>query len=164
VVDGKPGSLAVYLEAVNGGIETVTGNPKSGATPATRQTQNHINYVGDINFAIQPSAAATGAKFRVLSTGADSVMLGATGTCTPPVGAGTGESGHSINAIAPNHVMMYEQFEQFMGTVLEWMDKHVHLSAMGPTGPGAGGPQGPVTPQAKMQMPPIKSTRVVVGG
>jgi len=150
-----PGHIAVLWDIVNGGTETVTGSPKSGGLPL-KQPQNFVNYGGGFNMVIQPTAA--GGKFTLVSNEPDSVLLGASGSAIP------GTDGHTVIAIAAEHTMKYEPFEAMMGTLLTWLDSHTHLSAMGPTGPAAAAPTGPVTPQVKPVLVPIKSMRVLVGG
>ena len=149
------GNLAILWEAVNGGIETVTGNPAHLASPSAQQAQNFVNYAGSINFAIQPTAA--GGKFAVLSAMPDSVLLGADGAAVDS------PTGHTITATAAKHAMMYEPFNDMMGTLLQWLDNHTHLSAMGPTGTAAAGTGGPVSPSVQAKLPLIKSLRICIG-
>jgi hypothetical protein len=59
---------------------------------------------------------------------------------------------------------MWEEFEQFAKTLIDWCDQHVHLSAMGPTSPAQAGPLGPLTAKLTSKIQPVKSTRVLVGG
>lgn len=147
------GNLAILWDAVNGGIESVTGNPKSGGIPTPKQSQNFVNYAGDFNFAV-PSTA----KFNLLSTGNDSVILGADGAATST------DQGHTFSVtMPPHHVCMWEEFEKFANAVIEWCDSHVHLTAVGPSGPAQAGATGPLTAKAKDKIPPVKSTRVLVG-
>jgi hypothetical protein len=150
-----PGNVAILWEAVNGSIESVAGNPKLFASPAGRQTHSFVNYAGDFNIALQSTAPA--AKFNLISTMPDSVLLGASGTAVPGVG------GHTFTATASEHAMKYEPFAQMMETLLMWLDKHTHLTAMGPSGPAELGTFGPITPQIKPSVPLIKSIRVCIG-
>jgi hypothetical protein len=148
------GSVAILWDAVNGGIESVTGNPKSGATSAPKQAQSFVNYAGDFNF-----ATPSGAKFNLISKDPDSVLLAADGAATP------GPNGHSWSVSTPtHHVCMWEEFEKVINAIMEWADTHTHLSAMGPTSPAAASATGPMTAKVKATVPPVKSTRVLVGG
>jgi hypothetical protein len=146
------GNLAILWDAVNGGIESVTGSPKSGALPTPKQSQNFVNYAGDFNFSMPASA-----KFKVIGSGNDSVLLGADGSATAT------DSGHTFTATASHHVAMYEEMKDMIETLLDWCDQHQHLSAMGPTGPAQAGPTGPASAKVKPKIPAVKSTRVCVG-
>ena len=147
------GNLAILWDAVNGGIESVTGNPKSGGIPTPKQAQNFVNYAGDFNFSIPATA-----KFNLLSTGDDSVILAADGSATST------DKGHTFSVTVPkHHVCMWEEFEKLMKTVIEWCDDHVHLTAMGPSSPAKAGSTGPLSAKANSKIEPVKSTRVLVG-
>ena len=150
------GSVAILWEAVNGGIESVTGNPANGATPTPKQSQNFVNYAGNFNFAIQPTAPD--GKFVLISTGTDSVLLGANGA------ASSTPTGHTFSPSATHHVCMWEEFKQLADTMITWCDEHVHLTGMGPTGPASAGAVGPLSAKASSKVEPVKSTRVLVGG
>lgn len=151
-----PGSVALKWEVLNGGVETVVGNPLKAALPTALQGQNWINYVGGFNFAIQPGALPppVGA-FNVISTLPGSVQLGANGVAVynPTTG------GHDVTAVAPFGVMMYEQFMAMMSVLLTWMDTHVHGTAVGPSSP----PFVPASSLVNPLLPPIRSVRVSVG-
>ena len=146
------GNIAILWDAVNGGIESVTGNPKSGGIPTPKQSQNFVNYAGDFNFSIPKTA-----KFNLISTGEDSVLLGADGSAT------ASDTGHSFTATAKHHVCMWEEFEKFAKTLIEWCDDHVHLTAMGPSSPAKAGAPGPLSAKLNEKIEPVKSTRVTVG-
>lgn len=148
------GNLAIIWDAVNGGIETVTGNPGSGATSSPKQAQSFINYAGDFNF-IVPSKA----KFNLVSTDDDSVLIAAGGSATST------SKGHTYSIETPkHHVCMWEEFEKVVNAIMDWADDHVHLSAMGPTGPAKSSATGPMTAKVKDKIPDVKSKRVMVGG
>lgn len=148
------GSLAILWDAVNGGIESVTGNPGSGATASPKQAQSFVNYSGDFNF-----ATPSGAKFNLISADNDSVLLAADGSATST------PTGHKWTVTTPtHHVCMWEEFEKVINAIMDWADSHTHLSAMGPTGPAQGSPTGPMTAKVKSTINPVKSTRVMVGG
>lgn len=152
-----PGTVAVLWEAVNGGIETVTGNPTKGGSPTALPAQNFINYSGDFNFAtLLPSQ-----KFQVLASGPDAITLGADGTAvyTP--------DGHTItpvvNPTLSGHAAKFEQLEQLIRAMMTWMNTHTHLTAVGPTSPGAAGSAGPTETTLEPLIPLVKSIRVVIG-
>jgi hypothetical protein len=148
------GSLAILWDAVNGGIESVTGNPGSGATSSPKQAQSFVNYAGNFNF-----ATPSGAKFNLISADNDSVLLAADGSAvsTP--------KGHTFTVTTPqHHVCMWEEFEKVINAIMDWADSHTHLSAMGPTGPAQAAATGPMTAKVKSTIAPVKSTRVMVGG
>ena len=154
----SPGTVSVLLEATNGGIETVTGNPIKGGSPSVQPAQNFINYSGNFNFATQlPSQ-----KFQVLTSGPDTITLGADGaaTYTP--------TGHTVtpvvNPFSSGHAAKFEQLEKVIREMMKWMNTHTHLSAVGPTSPGAAGAAGPTEPTLEPLIPLVKSTKVVIGG
>jgi len=147
------GNVAILWDAVNGGIESVTGNPASGATSSPQQAQSFVNYAGDFNFAIPASA-----KFKLISQGPGSVLLAADGTAVPT------PSGHVFSASASHHVCMWEEFEKMVLEIMLWADTHTHLTAVGPTSPAAAAATGPMTPKVTPKIIPVMSTRVLVGG
>ncbi len=148
-----PGNVAILWDAVNGGIESVTG--KKGI-PTAKQSQQFVNYAGDFNVAVP----ATG-KVQILSSGPDSVLLGADGSATDQGSF----KGHVFNVTpSMHHVCMWEEFERVINAIMSWADSHTHLSAMGPTGPAMAAPTGPMTASVKPTVLPVKSTRVLVGG
>jgi hypothetical protein len=59
---------------------------------------------------------------------------------------------------------MWEEFEKVINAIMDWADSHTHLSAMGPTSPAQAAATGPMTAKVKSTIPPVKSTRVMVGG
>jgi len=145
------GNIAILWDAVNGGVETVTGN--SGA--AVKQAINFVNYQGDVNFSVTDKG-----KFHVISTGDDSVILGADGSATDQKGF----KGHKFTVTVPkHHVCMWEEFEKFAKTLIEWCDDHTHLTAMGPSSPAKAGAPGPLSAKLNSKIEPVKSTRVLVG-
>lgn len=147
------GHIAILWDAVNGGIESVTGNPGSGATSSPKQAQNFVNYAGDFNFAVP-----TGAKFHVISADDDSVILAADGSAT------SGAKGHTFSITKPkHHACMWEEFEKVINAIMDWSDDHVHLTAMGPSGPAKSSATGPMTAKVKEKIEPVKSTRVLIG-
>lgn len=148
-----PGNVAILWDAVNGGIESVTG--KKGV-PTAKQSQQFVNYAGDFNVAVP----VTG-KVQILSAGPDSVILGADGSATDQGSF----QGHTFNVTpSMHHVCMWEEFERVINAIMTWADSHTHLSAMGPTGPAMAAPTGPMTASVKPTVLPVKSTRVLVGG
>lgn len=150
------GNIAILWDAVNGGVETVTGNSNSGATTSPKQAQNFVNYAGDFNF-----STPSGAKFNLISKDDDSVLLAADGSITDQKDG----KGHKFDVTTPkHHVCMWEEFEKVINAIMDWSDSHVHLSAMGPTGPAQAGATGPMTAKVKDKINPVKSTRVMVGG
>ena len=152
----EAGNIAVLWDVVNGGVETVVGNPSKGGLPSVKPPFSVVNYGGSVNVAIQ--STAQGGKFNLISNTDDSVLLGASGAATPD-----GKGGHTFTAIATQHVAKYEPFEDMMNTLLDWLDKHEHLTAMGPTGPASAGPSGPASLAVKPKLIPVKSTRVLIG-
>jgi hypothetical protein len=145
------GNIAILWDAINGGVETVTGN--SGAS--VKQAINFVNYVGDVNFSVTSEG-----KFHVISTGDDSVIIGADGSATDQKEF----KGHMFDVTVPkHHVCMWEEFEKFATTLMDWCDKHEHLTAMGPTSPASKGSTGKLTDELKEKIEPVKSTRVLVG-
>lgn len=149
-----PGNRAIFWNAVNGSIESVTGDPASGGIPTARQAQSFVNYAGDFNFAVP----LTG-KFNIISSTPDSVLLGASGAAIP----GMGGAGHSFTAVAPKHVCTWEDFQTLMTTIFTWLDNHTHLTAMGPSSPAQASATGPITPTAAPKVALVKSLRVTVG-
>jgi hypothetical protein len=148
------GNLAILWDAVNGGIESVTGNPKSGATSSPKQAQNFVNYAGDFRF-VTPS----GFKWVLMSADDDSVLLAADGSAT------AGDKGHTFSVTTPkHHACMWEEFEKVINAIMDWADDHVHLTAMGPSGPAKSSATGPMTAKVKEKIEPVKSTRVMIGG
>lgn len=147
----SPGNVAILWDAVNGGIESVTGNK---GVPTAKQAQSFVNYAGDFNF-----ATPSGAKFNLLSADPDSVILAGDGAAvsTP--------TGHTFTVTPPqHHVCMWEEFEKVINAIMDWADSHTHLSAMGPTSPAQASATGPMTAKVKSTIQPVKSTRVMVGG
>lgn len=148
----EAGNIAILWDAVHGGVETVTG--KNGAS--VKQDLNYVNYVGNVNFSVTDKG-----KFQLISTAKDSVILGADGSVTDQKSF----KGHTFQVTKPNHhVCMWEEFEQFAKTLIEWCDTHVHLTAVGPSSPAAAGPVGPLAAKLTTKIEPVKSTRVLVGG
>lgn len=149
-------NITARRDVLNGGNELVIG---SALKPLPGQVTNVINYSpgGAINFVIQPSAA--GSKFNVVTTESDSVCLGANGAAleNPAI------NGHSVNAAAPFGVMKFEPWAAMMETLINWLDAHTHLTAVGPTGPALAGAIGPIRPVLKPLLQPIRSVRVCVG-
>jgi len=148
------GNLAILWDAVNGGIESVTGNPKNQATSTPQQSQNFVNYAGDFNFSLP-----TTAKFNLISQGEDSVLLAADAQVEST------DKGHTFKNIkADSHVCKWEEWEDMMETFLQWRDDHVHLTAMGPSGPAKSSATGPASGKVTFEvLEKVKSTRVRVG-
>ena len=148
------GNLAILWDAVNGGIESVTGNPKNNASLSPKQSQNFVNYAGDFNFSIP-----TTAKFNLISQGDDSVLLAADAQVEST------DKGHTFKNIkADSHVCKWEEWENMMEIFLQWCDDHVHLTAMGPSGPAKSSATGPASGKVTFEeLKKVKSTRVRVG-
>ena len=145
-------NIAILWDAVNGGIESVTGNK---GVSTVKQSQNFVNYAGDFNVAVPSSG-----KVHFISKGDDSVILGADGTATDQKSF----KGHKFDVTVPkHHVCMWEEFEKFAQTLMEWCDTHVHLTAMGPSSPASAGATKELSAKLKSKIEPVKSTRVLVG-
>lgn len=147
-----PGTVAILWEATGGGINTVTGSP---AIPAGID-QNLINNSGSVNVAVP----ATG-KFNVVSTAPDSVVLGGNGAAVPIPGT---NGGYSVTSVALEHAAKYEPLQAIISQMVLWMDTHTHLTAVGPTSPGAAGTSGPISPTINANLPLVKSIKVAIGG
>jgi hypothetical protein len=150
-----PGNVAHKIEIINGGSETVLGNPLSGALPTAQQSANQINYVGGYNFVVQPSAIPGIGSFNVITATPGSVNLGATGAAVYNPTTGT----HKITAVAPYGAMLYEPFFAMIQQLAILVDSHVHPTALGPSGP----PVVPTMPVLMPMLPLIRSKRVNIG-
>lgn len=147
-----PGTVAVLWDVPGGGINTVTGTP---AIPAGID-QNFINNSGNVNVVVP----ATG-KFNVVSSTPDSVVLGGNGAAVP-VPDGTGK--YTVTSVALEHAAKYEPLQAIIAQMILWMDTHTHLTAVGPTSPGAAGTSGPISPAINANLPLVKSLKVAIGG
>jgi hypothetical protein len=151
----SPGTIAQKIEIINGSIETTLGNPVSGALPSVRQHATWVNYVGGYTFVVQPTAAPPLGSFSVVTSTPSSVLLGANGAAVYDPSTGS----HRTTAVATFGVMKYEPFAAMMQALLNWLDTHVHGTAMGPSSPALV----PASPAITPSMPSIRSVRVAVG-
>jgi hypothetical protein len=149
----ESGNVAILWDAVNGGVETVTGNPLSGGVPSAKQSQNFVNYAGDFNYAVPVMG-----KFNLVSMMPNSVLLAANGAAVPT------PDGHKFSASASHHVCMWEEMEKMVREIMIWADTHTHLTAVGPTSPAAAAATGPMTLKVLPTILPVMSMRVLVGG
>lgn len=151
-----PGTLAQKTEVINGSLETVIGNPLSGALPVAQQKATWVNYVGGYTFVVQPTALPPPlGAFNVVTSTPGSVLLGANGAAVYNPITGT----HQVIAVAPFGVMKYEPWAAMMQTLLTWLDTHTHGSAVGPTTQ----PLIPSSPTVGPSMATVRSVRVAVG-
>lgn len=147
-----PGTVAILWEATGGGITTVTGTP---AIP-TGFDHTTINNSGNVNVAVP----VTG-KFNVISSAPDSVVLGGNGAAVPIPGT---NGAYTVTSVALEHAAKYEPLQAIISQMLLWMDTHTHLTAVGPTSPGAAGTSGPISPTINANLPLVKSIKVAIGG
>ena len=149
------GTKAGLYEFVNGGAQTIVGDPASGGLPL-QQMMQWVNYAGGYTFVCQPSSTPFPmGGFAVMSSLPASVHLGVDGTAVPDPTNG----GHLVTPTpAPFAVMKFEPFLTMMLQLLTLLDQHVHPTAVGPSGPD------PVfTAGISSMLATIRSMRVGVG-
>lgn len=152
-----PGGVACRYEIINGGVETVVGNPFSGALPAG-QGQTWVNYAGGFNFVLQPGTLeGPKGRFNIISTKPDGVQLAVDGGASLNLETGA----HDVTAGAAfYHAMLYEHFEALFQRLLNWLDGHTHIAAEGATTP----PERPSSASLSSDVVKTRSSRVVLGG
>jgi len=153
-----PGTVVFKRDVVNGASELVMADPFR--TTSIGQSYSVIQYgqAANVNFVLQPTAV--GSSFNVVSALPNTVNLGCDGAATPNPVAG----GHTVTATpAAFGVMKFEPWASMMETLINWLDAHAHLTAVGPTGPALAGPIGPVRAVVMPLLLPIRSVRVSVG-
>lgn len=154
----QPGAAAARIDYVNGGVQTVLGNPVKGALPL-KQTASWLNFAGGFHFACTPTALPFPAGgFAVLSQLPASVHLGCDGTVVPLPGGG-----YTVAPVpAPFGVVMYEPLALLLTTLATLIDTHIHtlVSPAGPTAP----PTVPLSPTVASSLASLRSLRVSVGG
>lgn len=144
------GAVAKKFEILNGSFLVEIANPKA-ALSGLKQAETHVNYVDGFNFVLMPSSDG---KFVFMSKKDGCVMLGADGSATQ-----NSDGSYTVSPEASNNAMMYQPWETFIKQVLQWIDKHQHGTAMGPSSP----PIEPLTSSVENLYPKVKSKRVLIG-
>ena len=139
-------------QAVQGGATPSLYEYIDGPVEVSAPSQTYVSSTGGANFV---------GLYNVICTQDDGVKLGADAVVTPS----TDGSGHSIkNLMARYHAMKYEPWYTVMSALLDWLDQHQHLTAMGPTGPALSA----ATASVKLKVTPqmvsdTRSKRVAIG-
>jgi hypothetical protein len=143
------------FDYLRGSVGIHLGNPALGGTPLAGKDFNVINASGGINLAV----LNPGSRFTVLSNAPGSVMLGASGAAVYDPTTGL----YLVTPVAPFGAVLFEPLAQLLGLMCGWIDGHLHLSAVGPTSPGAASPLGPISALIMPTVTGLRSQRVLIG-